>query len=155
MQHSKWQKKPMCHTQKKKKKNLGKHQTEHDLVGKTYFTHMRTGSENLAHFLFKEFFLMAHTSLLPFPLLPSPPSPFSSLSSSPLPFPVSSLHFLWLALTSLHIVKLCPLFSRHSSQNSFYNTLQLRSQLKVQFSLRISSFLKPITRKGEERGCAS
>lgn len=47
---------------------LGKYQTEHDLAGKTYLTHRRIGSENLTHFLFKEFFLMAYSLSLPFPL---------------------------------------------------------------------------------------
>lgn len=50
---------------------LGKYQTEHDPVGKTYLTNMRIGSENLTHLLFKKLFLMAHTSSLPSPLLPS------------------------------------------------------------------------------------
>lgn len=49
---------------------LGEYQTEHDPVGKTYLTHMRIGSENLTHFLFKKFFLMAHTSSFPSPPLP-------------------------------------------------------------------------------------
>lgn len=53
---------------------LGKYQTEHDPLGKTYLTHMRIGSENLTHFLFKNFFLMVHTSSLPFLPLPYPSS---------------------------------------------------------------------------------
>lgn len=64
---------------------LGKYQTEHDPVGKTYLTHMRMESENLTHFLFNKFFLMAHTSSLPshpLPLLSEAQASFLQITSN-------------------------------------------------------------------------